>query len=72
MPIALDQGLNWSWRNSSHLDHILISNELFSSFEKAASDVQTLRIDQYLSGGYAEYQTHVSDHYPVGLRLDLR
>ena len=59
---------NWSYPNwPSHLDHILITNELFD--ELANSDVQTIKIDEYLNGGWSEYDQNISDHRPVFMSL---
>jgi len=66
--IANGSSSNWSFPNwPSHLDHILISNELFD--ELNVSDVQTIKIDQYLSGGWNEYDQNISDHRPVFMKL---
>jgi endonuclease/exonuclease/phosphatase family metal-dependent hydrolase len=62
---------SWSWKLQSHLDHILISDELFGDFEKTSSDVATIRVDLHLENAMSEYLGHVSDHFPVGLSLDL-
>lgn len=63
---------NWSYPSwPSHLDHILISNELFTSLDDDASVVEALRIDDLLDGGWDEYDENVSDHRPVALRLML-
>lgn len=50
----------------SHIDHILITNELFDEFESANSEVRTIRVDDFLEGGWEEYETNISDHRPVG------
>lgn len=51
-----------SWGpDGSHLDHILISNELFTS----AKMVTTLTYDNCIS----DYEMHVSDHLPVLLSI---
>jgi exonuclease III len=68
--IALGSSSNWSYPSwPSHLDHILISNELFNEFNLTNSDIQTIKIDNYLSGGWTEYDQNVSDHRPVALKL---
>lgn len=49
---------NWSYPSwPSHLDHILITNELFDNLVKT----ETLKLDQEVSS----YLTQVSDHRPV-------
>ncbi|MCK4312376.1 MAG: hypothetical protein KAW88_06550, partial [Candidatus Cloacimonetes bacterium] len=70
MEIAQGSYLNWSYPSwPSHPDHILITNELFDEFEDTLSTVETIKIDQYIDGGWIEYETNVSDHRPVGLKL---
>ena len=70
MNIAAGSVSNWSFPTwPSHLDHILITNELFDEFENFGSSIQTIKIEDYLDGGWNEYETYISDHRPVGLRL---
>ena len=72
MEIAQGSYINWSYPGwPSHLDHILISDELFDEFEAASSQISTLKIDNYLTNGWSEYESNVSDHRPVALRLEL-
>ena len=68
MDIANGGSANWSFPTwPSHLDHILITNELFDEFDN--SEVQTIKLDEYLSGGWNEYDTNISDHRPVFMKL---
>ena len=68
--IATGTSSNWSYPSyPSHIDHILITNDLFDEFEDANSTIQTIKIDTYLPGGFNEYDNNISDHRPVGLRL---
>jgi endonuclease/exonuclease/phosphatase family metal-dependent hydrolase len=70
LDIASGDSANWSFPSwPSHLDHILITNELIDEFENEESDIQTINIDEYLSGGWSEYDQNVSDHRPVALKL---
>lgn len=63
MNIAMCSSENWSYPSwPSHLDHILITNELFSLVE----DVRTLKVNACES----QYYSTVSDHRPVMLRLN--
>ncbi len=55
----------------SHIDHILITNELFDEFESESSFVTTIQIDDGLENGWTEYDTHISDHLPVGWRFSI-
>ena len=67
--ISQGSSLNWSFPNwPSHLDHILISNELFAMFQHPASLVSVIKIDDYMQN-WSEYDANVSDHRPIGLKL---
>ena len=63
MPIALGSSDFYSYPFSSqylsHLDHILITNELFDNL----ISVETLRIDQEIGASF--YESNISDHRPV-------
>jgi endonuclease/exonuclease/phosphatase family metal-dependent hydrolase len=72
MGIAQGPSSAWSWDLSSHLDHVLISNELFTDFDRSAADIQTLRVDQYMQNGYSIYKSKISDHWPVAIKLPLQ
>ncbi|MCF8273306.1 MAG: endonuclease/exonuclease/phosphatase family protein [Flavobacteriaceae bacterium] len=70
--IALGSSSSWSYPSwPSHLDHILISNELFDELNSSNSDIQTIKIDNYLSGGWTEYNQNISDHRPVALKVAI-
>ncbi len=70
--IALGNESEWSYPSwPSHIDHILITNELFDLFESWGSVIQTIKIDEYLTGGWEEYDQNVSDHRPVALKLSM-
>lgn len=70
--IALGTNSDWSFPNwPSHLDHILITNELFDEFQDADSSIQTIKIDDFLSGGFVQYDQNISDHRPVALKLNI-
>ena len=70
MEIAESSSTDWSYPTwPSHLDHILITNELFDELDN--SDIQTIKIDEYLDGGWSEYDQNISDHRPVALKLDF-
>lgn len=59
---------NWSFPNwPSHLDHILITNELFDKV--VPHYTSTLKIDTYLPGGWNEYDQDISDHRPVAIKI---
>jgi exonuclease III len=69
MQIALGNPTDFSYPTwPSHLDHILITNELFTDFSKPNSIVECIRIDDYMSS-WNTYDNNISDHRPVGLKL---
>ncbi len=64
--ISFGNQLNWSYPGwPSDLDHILITNELFN-----ASVAEIIKIDSILS--WESYDRYISDHRPVGVRIDLQ
>lgn len=65
--IAIDPThAEWSWGpGESHLDHILVTDELFP----AIGSCRTMRLDLALAAG--TYVNTISDHLPVTLVLDL-
>ena len=70
MDIAKGSIEDWSFPSwPSHLDHILVSDEIFPQLE--FSHTYTLKIDQYLRGGFYEYDRLISDHRPVGICLHV-
>jgi len=70
--IAMGDNSEWSYPTwPSHLDHILITNELFDDFENDSSFISTIKIDEYLTGSWWEYEENISDHRPVALKLDM-
>lgn len=70
--IAEGSSSNWSFPGwPSHLDHILVTNEVFTELDQPESLVETIRVDDFLPGGFDTYDTHISDHRPVGLKLEI-
>ncbi|MFW6302926.1 MAG: choice-of-anchor J domain-containing protein [Bacteroidales bacterium] len=68
--IATGDQSNWSYPGwPSHIDHILITNELFPAFYAHSSSIETLEIENYLTGGISEYNQYISDHRPLALKL---
>ncbi|MDO8897018.1 MAG: endonuclease/exonuclease/phosphatase family protein [Bacteroidales bacterium] len=68
--IANGNSANWAYPSwPSHLDHIIITNELFDAFDNDTSEIRVVKIDEYLAGGWQEYDQHVSDHRPVAIKL---
>ena len=71
MLISQGNSADWSYPTwPSHLDHILISDELFSDFSKPNSIISCIRIDDYMSS-WNTYDNNISDHRPVGLKLEV-
>ncbi len=72
MPIAESSSSSWSYPTwPSHLDHILITNELFDVFNEVGSSCEIIKVDQYFSSWNA-YENNVSDHRPVGIKLQTQ
>jgi endonuclease/exonuclease/phosphatase family metal-dependent hydrolase len=70
MDIAESSSSGWSYPSwPSHLDHILITNELFDDYASDDSRCVVIMPDEYFSGGFSEYDDKVTDHRPVGIRL---
>ena len=70
--IAADSTANWSypyWKYRGHIDHILISNELYDEFENASSFAKVLTIDKFMEGGEDSRYKYITDHRPVVIRL---
>ena len=68
--IACNQNADWSYPSRpSHLDHILITNELFDEFNNEGSSAQTILLEDYFDNSWNDYEKYISDHRPVGLSL---
>ena len=68
LEIAMGNSSEWSFPNwPSHLDHILITDEIFNGSN--GLEVQTIKIDEYLDGGWSEYDQNISDHRPVAIKI---
>tara|TARA_B100001123_G_C15279093_1_gene1013318 strand:- start:899 stop:1933 length:1035 start_codon:yes stop_codon:yes gene_type:complete len=67
--IAFGPSSHWSYPTwPSHLDHIIITNELYSNYQ--STNVLTFEIDDYLSGGWNLYENYISDHRPVFMKYE--
>ena len=63
---------SWSYPAwPSHLAHILSNADLFDEFALLISNIKTIRVDDYMDGGFSEYDQTTSDHRPVGIRLQF-
>ena len=68
MAIALGPSEGWSYPGwPSHLDHILVTSELFPAIDAAGSLTAVVPLAAVL--GWSKYDSEVSDHLPVVVRL---
>jgi predicted extracellular nuclease len=68
--IASGNSSDWSYPSwPSHLDHILVTNELFDELDNSV--ILTIKVDEYLAGGWNEYDYNISDHRPVAISFNL-
>ena len=71
MLISQGNSTDWSYPTwPSHLDHILITNELFADFSESNSEIRCIRIDDYMNS-WNQYDNNISDHRPVGIKLEV-
>ncbi|MGY8989818.1 MAG: endonuclease/exonuclease/phosphatase family protein, partial [Flavobacteriales bacterium] len=71
--ILISQGNSEDWSYPtwpSHLDHILITNELFADFSEPNSEIKCIRIDDYMNS-WNQYDNNISDHRPIGIKLEF-
>tara|TARA_B100000795_G_scaffold4331_1_gene3015 strand:+ start:28157 stop:29320 length:1164 start_codon:yes stop_codon:yes gene_type:complete len=70
--IANSSSTEWSFPGwPSHIDHILITNELFTEFSNSGSEIKVIKIDNFMAGGLASYDNNISDHRPIGLKIKV-
>jgi len=68
MDIAEGNPAFWSYPSfPSHIDHILITNELFDEFESSDSEITVFNPNNYVSNS----QMYISDHRPVAIKLQI-
>ncbi len=70
--LAIAQGPSSGWSYPgwpSHLDHILVTDELFPALARGGSGTSVVPLHTYISGGWATYDGRISDHLPVVVRL---
>tara|TARA_B110000444_G_scaffold259200_1_gene302195 strand:+ start:251 stop:1309 length:1059 start_codon:yes stop_codon:yes gene_type:complete len=61
----------WSYPSwPSHLDHILVTDEMFEELEGENTVVEAIDIASHM-GGWYQYEANISDHKPVGMRVEL-
>ena len=72
LEIAKNDSADWSypyWKYRGHIDHILISNELYDEFKNSDSFVKVVTIDKFMEGGGDARYKYITDHRPVVIRL---
>ncbi len=63
---------DWSYPTwPSHLDHIIVTNEIFEDFSNQTPDIACLKPDDVIAGGWTTYEDNISDHRPVALRIKM-
>jgi len=73
--VAADSTADWSypyWKYRGHIDHIIISNELYDEFDREGSFFRTIVIDRFMDGGENTRYKMITDHRPVGLKLSFQ
>jgi len=72
LAIAQDNGGLWSFPTwPSHLDHILITDQLFAAHTGPGALVEVAPLHILLGQGWSVYERNVSDHLPVVVRLKI-
>lgn len=70
MSIAEGTPIDWSYPTwPSHLDHIMITNELFEAFNNENAVIQTMKIEEAYNNNFYEYEQIISDHRPVAIKI---
>lgn len=72
LAIAGNDSTDWSypyWKYRGHIDHIMISNELYDEFENSGSFVKVITIDKYMEGEGDSRWKYITDHRPVLVKL---
>jgi len=71
MDIALGPVSGWSFPDwPSHLDHILVTDEMFEDLENTTTEVSVIDVALEM-GGWYYYEQYVSDHRPVAMSIRL-
>lgn len=70
--IAMGNSTGWSFPSwPSHVDHILITNELFDEYANNDTVIEVLKVEEYITGGWNTYDNEITDHRPVALKFKL-
>jgi len=70
--IAANDSADWSypyWKYRGHLDHILISNELYDEFADGGDFVKVVAVDKFMEGGDDARYKYITDHRPIVIKL---
>ncbi len=72
MPLAQGGESQWSYPLwPSHIDHILVTDELFAALADPEAMVMTVPLNLSLPQGLSQYVSEITDHRPVAVRLPL-
>ena len=73
MPTAVqsDEAIVSYPKSGSHIDHVLITDELFVSYFRGTSFARAVAVDRSFEEGWSRYEYTLSDHRPVFLHLDM-
>jgi len=70
--IAAGNSTSWSFPTwPSHLDHILITNELFDEYSNEDTVIEVLKVEEYITGGWNAYENEITDHRPVAFKFKV-
>ena len=70
--IAVGNSTGWSFPSwPSHLDHILITNELFDEYAHEDTVIEVIKLEEYITGGWNMYDNDITDHRPVAFKFKL-
>ncbi|MBD77594.1 MAG: hypothetical protein CL840_01470 [Crocinitomicaceae bacterium] len=64
---------NWSYPSwPSHLDHIIVTNEVSNKLNQNNSEIACLQPDTFLVRKWSDYDYMISDHRPVAIKLHYK
>ncbi len=70
LSIAQGPSAGWSFPGwPSHLDHIIINESLFAAADGPDAEVHVVPLHSFLPLGWPQYDSDISDHLPVVLKL---
>ena len=69
--IYLGDSESWSYPSwNSHIDHIVITDEIFNN-SLIVYNTNTVLVEDLYDGGFSEYNDYISDHRPILINLNL-